>query len=65
VVRYYGEMPGLQHVSEVSHGLIYCQELHVVRAVLLLCRAQLPGEEGEGLPVILKVLLQNGTHSGC
>jgi hypothetical protein len=30
-----------------------------------LCRAELPGEEGEGLPAVLNVLLQNGTHSGC
>ena len=57
-----GEMPGLQHVTEVPHGLIDRQELPVVSTVLMLCRAQLPGEEGEGLPDVSHPLLEDGTH---
>ena len=53
-----------QHVTEVPHGLIDCQELPVVSTVLLLCRAKLPGEEGEGLPDVLHPLLEDGTHGG-
>ena len=33
VVRQDGEMPGLQHVTEVPHGLVDCQEFPVVRTV--------------------------------
>ena len=64
VVRHDGEMPGLQHVTEVPHGLVVRQELPVVSTVLLLCRAKLPGEEGEGLPDVLHPLLEDGTHGG-
>ena len=45
-----GEVPGLQHVPKVPQSLINMQEFPVVCAVLLLDRAQLPGEECEGLP---------------
>ena len=37
VVRQDGEMPGLQHVTEVPHGLIDRQELPIVCIVFLLC----------------------------
>jgi hypothetical protein len=63
VVRKDGEMPGLQHVAKVPHGPVYRQELPVVRAVLLLCRTQFPGE-GEGLPGALHPLLEDGTNGG-
>lgn len=49
VVRQDVEMPGLQRVTEVPHGQIYCQQLPDVGAVFLFCWAQLPGEDGEGL----------------
>ena len=64
VVRQDGEMPVLQHVTEVPHGLIDLQELRVVSTVIWLCRAQLPGEKGEGLPGVLHPLLEDGTHGG-
>ena len=64
VVCHDGEMLGLQHVREVPHSLVDCQELPVVVTVLLLCRAQLPGEEGEGLTNVLHPLLEDGTHGG-
>jgi len=57
-------MPGLQHVTEVPHGFIDRQELPVVSTVLLLYRAQLPGEEGEGLSDVLHPLLKDGTEGG-
>jgi len=62
VVRQDGEMPGLQHVTEVPHGLVDRQEPPVLRTVFLVCGAQLPGEEGEGLPDVLYPLLEDGTH---
>ena len=64
VVRQDGEMPGDQHVTEVPHDLLERQELPVVSAVILLCRAQLPGEESEELPDVLHTLLEDGTHGG-
>ena len=64
VVRQDGEMPGLQHVMEVLHSLIHCQELPVVSTVFLLCWTQLPGEEGEGLADVLHLLLEDSTHGG-
>jgi hypothetical protein len=48
VVRQDGEDAGLQHVTEVSHGLVYCQELPVISAVFLLCRVELPGKKATG-----------------
>jgi len=62
MVRQDGEMPDLQHVTEVPHGLIDRQELPVVSTVFLLCRAQLRGEEGEGLSDVLHPLLEDGTY---
>jgi len=64
VVRQYGEMPGLHHVTKVPHRLVNRQEVPVVGTVFLLCRAQFPGEEGEGLPDVLHPLLEDGTHGG-
>jgi len=55
-------MPALQHMMEVPRGLIDRQELLVVSTLNLLCRAQLPGELGEGLPNVLHQHLENGTH---
>jgi len=53
VVRQDGEVPGLQHVTEVLRGFINRQEFSVIGAVLLLGRAQLSGEKGEGLRDVL------------
>jgi hypothetical protein len=64
VVHQNGETPGLQYVTEVPHGLIDHQELPVVSTVFLLCRAQLPGGESEGLSDVLQPLLEYGTHGG-
>jgi hypothetical protein len=61
VVRQDGEEAGLQHVTEVSHGLVNYQDLRVVSAVFLLCRSELPGKEGERLPGFLQSLLGDGT----
>jgi hypothetical protein len=63
VIRQDREMPVLQHVTEVPHGLVDCHELPVLRAEFLLSWAQVPGEEGERLPDILHLLLEESTHS--
>jgi len=64
LVRQDDEMLGLQHVTEVPHGLIDRKELPVINTVLLLCRVQILGEEREGLPDVLHTLLEDGTHGG-
>jgi hypothetical protein len=64
MVRQDGEMPGLQHVLKVPHSLINRQEFPVVCTVVLLGRAQLSGEECEGLPDVLHPLLEDGIHGG-
>jgi hypothetical protein len=56
-----GEM-GLQHVAEVPYSLLDRQGL-LIGAVFLLCRAQLPGEEDEGLTDALHSV-EDGTHGG-
>jgi hypothetical protein len=63
VIRYDAEVLGLQQVSELSHGLIYCQELPEVTSVLLLCRAQLLGKKAR-LPDVFNALLQDGIYGG-
>lgn len=45
-------------------SLLDRQRLLVVGAVFLLCRAQLPGEEDEGLTDALQSLLEDGTLGG-
>ena len=55
-------MTGLQHVPEVLHYFVDYQELPIVGTVLLLCRAELPGEERKWLPGFLHPLLEDGTH---
>jgi hypothetical protein len=62
VVRQDGEMTGLQQVPEVLHCFVDCQELPALGTVFLLCRAELPGEEGKWLPGVLHVLLEDDTH---
>jgi hypothetical protein len=64
VVCHDGEVSGFQHVAEVLHSLVDSQELSVVGTVFLLCRAELLGKEGEGLPDVLHLLLEDGTHGG-
>jgi hypothetical protein len=54
-----GEVSSFQHVAEIPHGLIDGQQLPVIGAVFLLRRAELPGEESEGLPDILYLLLED------
>jgi hypothetical protein len=62
VFREDGEVAGLQHVTEVSHGLVNCQELPVVSAVFLLSSAEFPGKEGERMLGVLYSFLEDGTH---
>ena len=62
VVRQDGEMTDLQHVPEVLHCFVDCQDLPVVGTVFLLCRAELPGEEVKLLPGVPHALLEDGTH---
>jgi len=47
--------------KEVPYGFI---DRHVVSTVLLICRAQLPGEESDGLPEVFHPLLEDGTRGG-
>lgn len=44
VIRRGGEMTGLKHLSEVSHGIADRLEFPVVDAVFLLRRAEFPGK---------------------
>jgi hypothetical protein len=50
----------LDHMSEVLDVLIHCQELTVLRTVLLLRRDELMGVESQGLPSVADTLLQGG-----
>ena len=50
VICKYGEGPAFDHMAEVFDGLIRCQELSVVRAVLLLSWIVLMGVKRQGLP---------------
>jgi hypothetical protein len=45
------------HVLKVFDGLIYCQELAVVRTVLLMRGAAFKGVENQGLPSVAGMLL--------
>jgi len=49
-------------MSEVLDGLIHCQELAVVRTVLLLSGAEVVGVESQVLPSVADMLLQGGTN---
>jgi hypothetical protein len=64
VIGEYDEVTRFQHVAEMLHGLVYSQQFAIVRAVLLLGWVQLPGEEDEGLPGVVDMLLQHSTHGG-
>jgi hypothetical protein len=50
----------LDHFSEVLGGLIQCQILAALRAVLLLSRAGFMEVESQGLPSVANMLLQGG-----
>jgi hypothetical protein len=58
-----GEVTRFQHVVEMLHGLVDCQQFAIVCAVLLLGLVQLPGEEDWGCQVF-NPFLQHGTHGG-
>jgi len=63
VIRKNDKVTAFDHMSEVLDGLIHCQELAVVRTVLLLSGAELMGVESQGLPSVADTLLQGGTNS--
>jgi hypothetical protein len=46
------------------YGLVDGKQLAVVCSVFLLGGLEFLGEEGEGLPGVLDMLLQHGTHGG-
>ena len=56
------EGTAFDHMSEVFDGLIHCQELSVVRAILLLNWVVLMGVERHGLPSVTDPLLQGGAN---
>jgi len=62
VICKYDEEPAFDHMAEVFDGLIHCQELSVVRAVLLLSWVVLMGIERQGLPSVADPLLQGGAN---
>ena len=62
VICKYDEEPAFDHMAEVFDGLIHCQELSVVRAVLLLSGADLMGVECQGFPNVADTLLQGGAN---
>jgi hypothetical protein len=47
------EVAHFQHVMEMLHSLIDCQQLSIVGAVFLPGRIELLGEEGKGLQALL------------
>jgi hypothetical protein len=59
-----GVVASFQHVSEMLHGLVNSEHFAIVGAVFLLCWIELLGEEGEGLPSVGDMLLEDGTHGG-
>jgi len=63
VIRKNDKVKAFDHISEVLDGLMHCQELGVVRTVLLLSGAELMGVESKGLPSVADTLLQGGTNS--
>ena len=62
VICKYDEGRAFEHMSEVFDGLIHCQELSVVRAVLLLSWVDLMGVERQRLPSVANPLLQGGAN---
>jgi hypothetical protein len=52
-----------EDMVEVYDGLKHCQELAVVRTVLLLSGDDLMGVESQGLPSVADTLLQSGDNS--
>jgi hypothetical protein len=58
------EMSRFQHMAEMFHSFVNGQQLAVVRALFLLGGVELLREEGEGLPGVFDLLLQDGTHGG-
>jgi len=63
VIRKNDKVTAFDHMSEGLDGLIHCQELTIVRTVLLLGVAELMGVESQGLPSVADTLLQDGTNS--
>jgi hypothetical protein len=57
------EGPAFDHMAEVFDGLIHCQELSVIRTVLLLSGAELMGVEKQWLPNVADTLLQGGANT--
>ena len=49
-------------MTEVLDGLIHCQELSVVRAVLLLSGADFMGVESQELPSVANTMFQGGAN---
>ena len=57
------EGTAFDHMVEVFDGFIHCQELTVLRTVLLLSGAELMGVESQRLPSVADMLLQGGANS--
>jgi len=62
VICKYDEGPAFDHMAEVFDGLIHCQELSVLHAVVLLSCFDLMGVERQGLPSVADPLLQGGAN---
>jgi len=63
VIRKSDKVTAFDHMSEVLDGLIHCQELTIVRTVLLLSGAEVMGVESQGLPSVADMLLEGGINS--
>jgi hypothetical protein len=64
LVKYKGDKgTAFEDMVEVFDGLKHCQELAVVRTVLLLSPDDLMGVESQGLASVADTLLQNGANS--
>ena len=64
MVRQDCEMSNLQHVAEVPHGLVDCQELSVVGTVLFVVPGSASWRRWRGLPDALNSLLKDCIHGG-
>jgi len=64
VIRKNDKVTAFDHMSEELDVLIHCQELAIVRTLLLLSGAEFMGVQSQGVPSIVDTLLQGLANSG-
>jgi hypothetical protein len=58
------EVPRLQQVEDMLHGLVYSQYLWIGVGVFLLGQVKVLAQERKGLSGVVDTLLQHGTQCG-